>query len=243
MTTQTASHWRRNSAILVGLVAVVVLSVILPVGQWSKDLAVWIRGAGVSGVAIFVAAYLVFGLLMFPASVLTVGAGFAYGAFWGTALVMPSSMVAAALLLQLSRTVARQAVTHRLGQSPRFAAIDAAIADRGFHVVLLLRLSPIFPFHVLSYVLGLTQVRMHDYLVASFAGALPSTILYAYLGSAVTDLGAADDAAATGMAGQVMYWGGLAATLAATVMITRAARRPLEQALASSSKRDLAPRQ
>jgi general secretion pathway protein D len=79
---------------------------------------------------------------MFPASVLTVGAGFAYGAFWGTALVMPSSMVAAALLLQLSRTVARQAVTHRLGQSPRFAAIDAAIADRGFHVVLTLRFTP-----------------------------------------------------------------------------------------------------
>ncbi len=237
-TPETSFRWQSYAGPAVVLALVILLSVSLPVGQWSQDLAVWIRDAGAAGVAAFVLAYVVFALFMLPASVLTVGAGFAYGLMWGTVLVVPVSVMAASVTFRISRTVARNRVTARVAESPRFAAIDAAIADEGFRIVALLRLSPFFPFNVLSYVLGLTQVRMRDYVVASFLGLLPSTILYVYIGSAATDIGAVQNAEAAGMASHIIYWGGLVATLVATLLITRAARRPLQDALTPPREND-----
>lgn len=73
-----------------------------------------------------------------------------------------------------------------MATKPKLAAIDAAIAEHGFKIVLLLRLSPVFPFNLLNYALGLTRVQVRDYVLASFIGMLPGTALYVYLGSLVT---------------------------------------------------------
>jgi uncharacterized membrane protein YdjX (TVP38/TMEM64 family) len=206
---------------------------LLPVNQWALRLVEWIRGAGALGVLAYALAYVMATVLMLPGSVLTLGAGFAYGPFWGTLLVSPVSVLAATLAFVLGRTLARKWISRRMDQNPRFAAISQAIGASGFKIVFLLRLSPIFPFNLLNYALGLTRVRFPVYVIASFLGMLPGTLLYVYLGSLVTNASelVSGKRPSVGTWGQSFYWGGLAATVLAIVLITRIARRALSRAL------------
>ena len=212
--------------------AAIAAVVLLPVGVWMRQLVEWTRGAGAIGVATFAGAYVLATILLLPASILTLGAGLAYGPVPGTLLVSPVSVVAATLAFLLGRTSARQWIAERVGRDARFAAIDAAIGREGFKIVLLLRLSPVFPFSILNYALGLTRVRLRDYVLASFIGMLPGTFMYVYLGSLVTTAASlGSDTVPVSAGQQAIYWAGLVATVLATVFVTRLARRSLRAAL------------
>ena len=142
-----------------------------------------------------------------------------------------AATLGAAAAFLVARHAARAVVERRLATSPRFAALDRAIAAEGRKIVFLLRLSPLFPFNLLNYALGVTRVRFADYLVAS-VGMIPGTILYVYYGKLAGDV-------ATLAGGAVVergagYWAvlvlGLAATVAVTAIVTRSARRALRAA-------------
>ncbi len=225
-------HGARYALAVLGAGVVVALALLLPVSQWTLLLADWIRGAGVSGVAVYSVAYVLATLLFLPGSLLTAGAGFAYGPLWGTLLVSPVSVTASALPFVLARSVARRSVSRRVAGNSRFAAIDGAIGSGGFKIVLLLRLSPILPFNLLNYALGLTPIRLRDYILASALGMLPGTLLYVYLGSLVTSTSELlSGTRPTGGSGLVLYWGGLLSTVVATIFITRTAQRELRRVI------------
>jgi uncharacterized membrane protein YdjX (TVP38/TMEM64 family) len=213
--------------------ALVAALLLLPLDRWLLALVETMRGAGGAGAVLYVAAYVVACVLLLPGSVLTLAAGFAYGVVQGTLLVMVASMLGAVTAFVLGRTVLRGRIERRLAGQPRFAAVDRAVAAQGFKVVLLLRLSPLFPFNVLNYALGLTRVPLRTYALASLIGMFPGTLLYVYLGSLVTSAAqlASGQRPAGGPYGQLLFWGGLAATVLATVLITRTARRALAQTL------------
>ena len=225
-----AARWTVGLAMAGGVVALLVL---LPVNQWVLRLVDWIRVAGAIGVGIYAVSYVASTLLLIPGSVLTAGAGFAYGPFWGTLLVSPVSVLAATLAFLLGRSAARGWISRRMEAQPRFAAIDEAIEESGFKIVLLLRLSPLFPFNLLNYGLGLTRVRLRDFVVASFLGMFPGTLLYVYLGSLVPSAGEmlSGGQPTAGPFGRALYWGGFLATIVVTILITRIARRALAAAL------------
>ena len=95
---------------------------------------------------------------------------------------------------------------------------------------MLLRLSPVFPFNLLNYALGLTRVRFADYLVASI-GMLPGTLLYVYYGKVAGDV--ARLAGSATVPRGAAYYGfvalGLVATVVGTTLVTRTARRALQE--------------
>ena len=86
------------------------------------------------------------------------------------------------------RTLARGFIEAKISHNPRFRAIDQAVKHEGFKIVLLTRLSPVFPFNLLNYAFGLTPVSLRDYFLASWIGMLPGTVMYVYLGSAAKNL-------------------------------------------------------
>jgi uncharacterized membrane protein YdjX (TVP38/TMEM64 family) len=206
---------------------------VLPTGRFALLLVEWIRDTGPAGAVVYALAYVAATLLFLPGSILTAGAGFAYGPLWGTLLVWPVSLLASTLAFLLGRFAARAWVQQRLLGHPRFTAIDAAMGEGGFKIVFLLRLSPIVPFNVLNYALGVTRVRLRDYFLASSVGMLPGTFLYVYLGSTITSASelVRGHRPSGGIGSQVLYWGGLAATVLATVLLTRTARRALDRTL------------
>jgi uncharacterized membrane protein YdjX (TVP38/TMEM64 family) len=193
----------------------------------------WSRASGPLGVVLYAVGYLAATVLVLPGSVLTLGAGFAWGPVWGVLLVSPVSVAAATASFLLGRTLARSTVERRLGKDPRLRAIDRAIAENGFKLVLLLRLSPVLPFNVLNYALALTRVSLRDYVLGSAVGMFPATVLYVYLGSLVPDASSLlRGGASTGSPAAMLLTGaGVVATVGCVVLITRVARRALQRAL------------
>lgn len=219
-----------------GIVAVASLAIegalVWPLGEWVGALVDWVKGAGLLGALVYAAAYILAAVLMLPGAVLTAGGGFAYGPVLGTAIVSPVSVVAATVSFLLGRTVARGWIARRTATDPRFRAVDAAIGEHGLKIVLLLRLSPLLPFNVLNYALGLTRVRLRDYVLGSAIGMFPGTALYVYIGSLVRDLALADGPARESSARLILTVVGVLATAAASVVIARVARRALADELA-----------
>jgi uncharacterized membrane protein YdjX (TVP38/TMEM64 family) len=169
--------------------------------------------------------------LLVPGSLLTLGAGFIFGVIVATITVSLASTLGACAAFLLGRTLARQWVQKKVSSSRRFRALDEAVKQQGFRIVLLTRLSPVFPYTLLNYTFGLTQVSFRDFVLASWLGMLPGTFMYAYLGSTLKDL--ADLASGNvqgGMAQKIFFWIGLAATVGVTIYITQLARKALRQA-------------
>lgn len=227
------SRWFKLGATITLVALAAEVAVAFPMSQVAGELLGWIRGAGPTGVAAYAGVYIAATVLLLPGSLLTAGAGLAYGPWYGTLLVSPVSVVAATLAFLLGRTLARGWIAKRTEVDPRFRAIDVAVGRRGFRIVALLRLSPVFPFNVMNYALGLTGVRLRDYVLGSFVGMLPGTFLYVYLGSLVSDVAAlASGTQTAGDAKRYLYWVGLVATVTATIYITRLARQALNDELA-----------
>lgn len=230
--TRAASR-TRLVAWVVFAVAAVVVATRLPVADLAVHLVNWIRDAGTTGILVFALVYVIATVAMLPGSLLTLGAGFVYGPLFGTLLVSPVSVVAATCAFLLGRSIARDWVARRVAAAPRFGAIDHAVEREGFKIVALLRLSPLVPFNLLNYALALTRVRLRDYVLASWLGMLPVTLLYVYLGSLLTNASEVASGAprSSSPATRVLYWGGLAATVAVAWLVTRTARRALDRSL------------
>jgi uncharacterized membrane protein YdjX (TVP38/TMEM64 family) len=166
---------------------------------------------------------------VFPASVLTIGAGFVFGVLLGTVTVSIAATTGAALAFLMARYFARDKIEQKLSSSRRFKQIDRAIGEQGPKLVFLLRLSPLIPFNLSNYFYGLTAVKFWPYVLASWIGMLPGTLLYVYLGAA----GKAGLNAAVGQSSgrspweYVLFGIGLIATVVVTVWVTRIARREL----------------
>lgn len=195
------------------------------------EFAAWVQGLGPLGAVVFIAGYVVATVAFVPGSVLTLGAGAIFGLVQGVALVLVGATLGASAAFLVSRYVARLAVERRLAGNPRFAAIDRAVGREGRKIVFLLRLSPVFPFNLLNYALGLTRVRFVDFVIAS-AGMLPGTLLYVYYGKVVGDVARlAAGAQVEKEAGYYAVLGlGLVATIVVTAYVTRIARRALAEA-------------
>jgi uncharacterized membrane protein YdjX (TVP38/TMEM64 family) len=232
---EKASVLRVILSVLVA-VAVVAGMIFLPVRQYLVSALTWTQGLGAWGPLFVALFYVVACVFLLPGSVLTLGAGFLFGVPVGLLSAWIGATVGSCVAFLVGRTLARDWIARKVSGNPRFTAVDEAVAREGFKIVLLLRLSPIFPFNFLNYALGLTKVSFGSYALASLIGMLPGGLMYAYFGSAARSL--ADVATGTvegGRAGQAFFWVGLLATIAVAVFVTRLARRSLREAQALSS--------
>lgn len=200
-----------------------------PIGQYLETFLQYIRDLGFPGYLLFVLAYILATVLFVPGTILTLGAGAVFGLVGGTIAVSAGSTLGAAAAFLVGRFIARDAIAERVKDNPRFAAIDKSVQREGFKIVFLTRLSPIFPFNLLNYAYGLTRVRLSHYIIASWIGMIPGTILYVYIGATAESLATAgsDDTGGVQLAIQIV---GLVATIIVTVVITRIARRSLKEA-------------
>ncbi len=217
--------------IAIGLLALATLwFVAREVGDAIPRIAAWIEGLGFWAPVIFIAAYAASVVALVPGSILTLAAGAIFGLLQGTIYTVVAATLGATGAFLVARHLARGAVSKRIARNPRFASIDRAIGGQGLKIVFLLRLSPVFPFSLLNYALGLTGVRLRDYTLASL-GMIPGTLLYVYYGKLIGDVAALAGGAAVER--DAAYWAvlilGLIATVAVTTVVTRAARRALKE--------------
>ena len=130
----------------------------------------------------------------------------------------------------VGRTIARDWVAKKVSGNPKFAAIDQAVGREGFKIVTLLRLSPVVPFNLLNYALGLTKVSFTSYALASLIGMLPASIMFVYFGTAARDLAAiAAGEVQGGIAQKVFLFVGLVVTVVVVTFVTRVAGKSLKE--------------
>jgi uncharacterized membrane protein YdjX (TVP38/TMEM64 family) len=194
--------------------------------QWVNDLGVW-------GPTVFIAGYVVATVAILPAVLLTLAGGAIFGIGRGVLYVFIAAVLGASVAFLIARYLARGLIEKRLAGNARFAAIDRAVGLQGRKIVFLLRLSPAFPFTVLNYVLGLTQVRFTDYFVASI-GMFPGTLLYVYYGKLAGDVATLASGAPVekGAGYYTVLVLGLVATVLVTLVVTRTARKALHDVAA-----------
>ena len=198
----------------------------LPVKDYFEQVREYVRDLGWAGPVVVVLAYAALTIAMIPGSALTLGIGTLYGLGVGTVIVVAGSNLGALGAFFLARSVLRKEVRGWADRYPKFQNLDAAIGKQGFRIVLLTRLSPLFPFTFINYGLGLTGVRPGTYVLANVLGMLPGTFMYVYIGS-LAGLALSETQNNLHFALQAL---GFAATVAVTILITRTAKRALAQA-------------
>lgn len=218
--------------VFVAIIVVLFLAMkFLPVQERLRQFNEWVGQMGMAGVLIFIAVYAVATVLLAPGSVLTIGAGFAFGLWKGFLAVSAGATLGAALAFLVARFIARDRIEAIARRNERFRRIDNAIGKQGAKLIFLLRLSPVIPFNLSNYFYGLTGVKFWRYVLASWIGMMPGTFLYVYIGTA----GKAAVAAAAG--GEAVkhgwqYWTflgvGLLATIIVTIWVTKIARDALK---------------
>ncbi len=221
--------------VLFGLVAIIALVALgRTFGVFLDRFVEWVDGLGALGPIAFILGYIGSTVAFIPGSVLTLAAGAIFGLGEGVIYVMTGATLGSSVAFLLARYVAREAVEQRIAGNTKFAAVDRAVGREGWKIVVLLRLSPIFPYNLLNYGLGLTQVRFRDYVLASI-GMLPGSFLYTYSGFLVGDvIRLAGDA---GPERGPLYYAvvviGLLATIAVTAVVTKTARQAIAEATGS----------
>lgn len=214
--------------------AVIIGAVYFPLNLWLHRFLEWVRGRGALGMIVYGMAYALGTVLFVPGTALTLGSGLLFGVLRGTLLVSLASVTGATLAFLIARYVGREWTLRRIERYPKFVLIDRAIGESGFKLVLLMRLQPVFlPFAILNYALGLTRVRLRDYVLASWIGMLPATTLYVYVGSSlksISDLVQGKVPAADHWH-QLLFWGGLVLSAVLVTIFTRIAKQALQTRL------------
>jgi uncharacterized membrane protein YdjX (TVP38/TMEM64 family) len=197
---------------------------------WIGALILRIVALGAWGPALFIFAYIAAALTLAPAFLLTFAAGAVFGLWRGTVLVYISAVLGSSAVFGLASPLARSRLLRWIDRDPRVAAVRLALVGDAVWVMFLLRLSPLVPYVLLNYALALSGVRYRDFLLAT-VGMLQAIVMYVYYGKIVGDV--AKIAAGVAPPRGVEYWIvvslGLVATVVATTMITRAARRAIAQ--------------
>lgn len=196
---------------------------LLPVSAWTLALERWFRELGTLGILVFVAAYVVGTVVLAPGSAMSILGGIVFG-WWGVLLVLIAASLGTSLAFLVARYGARDTVARWLENRPTLKAIDKAVDEEGWKVVLLLRLSPLVPFGLQNYLFGLTSVGFWPYAAATLGGIVPGTLLYVSLGA--LGRGAASGNVG-GLAGWCLLGVGVLATVAAAVLVGRKVREKL----------------
>lgn len=201
--------------------------------QLLRNALQWIDNLGAIAPIAFILIYIIATVAFLPGSILTLGAGVVFGIVRGSIYVFVGATIGATLAFLVGRYLARGWISRKIAGNQKFSAIDRAVGNEGLKIVLLTRLSPIFPFNLLNYGLGITGVSLKDYVLGS-VGMIPGTIMYVYIGSlagSIATIGGETQADVNPVAQWAIRIIGFIATVAVTFYVTKIARKALDESI------------
>ena len=229
----TWKGWLQIGLVILLIIIFILLLLFLPWPEWLGAFLNWVDALGVWGPILVAEMYVFCTICFVPGSILTLGAGFIFQSVWvGTITISIGSTIGCICAFLLGNTILRGWIERKIKPYEVFSALDTAIAMKGWLVVLLLRLSPVVPFNLLNYALGLTKVGVIEYSLCSWIGMLPATVVYVYIG---TTLGGIAQIVSGNVSANplttTLFVIGLLATFVVVVIISYFAKVQIQQVL------------
>ena len=142
----------------------------------------WFSDSGFKGQIAFIGLYIIFGILVIPASFHKYLSGILFGFTFGLLIAWIGGMIAAIIPFLLGKKWLNPYAKKLLNKNPKLRGLEKAIIADKWRTVALSRVSLVIPYGVLNYAFGATDIRLRDYLIGNFAMIVPS-IMYAWWGS------------------------------------------------------------
>lgn len=204
-----------------------------PSDSFTDRLASFLARLGRAAPLAFVGLFVLNTVLCLPTALMSLAGGFLFGAAWGALYVWFGAMLGASAAFGISRHWGQTWIQQRIARRPWLLALEQAVSEEGWKIIVLSRLAPGSPFFILNYLFGLTRVRFRDYFWSTAISVFPGSFLLVYLGS----LGQ------RALAGHIrspyewaLYGVGLIALGAAVWLIARRAHGILNQKLGAASQ-------
>jgi uncharacterized membrane protein YdjX (TVP38/TMEM64 family) len=180
-TKQVAKHpWALAGACAL-LVAAVLAWMFVPAADWINSLGQTVASLGIAAPIIYLVLYIVGTIGLAPSPLMSIAAGVAFG-WWGLPLAVVAATAGATASFLLSRYFFDGAIEDWLTDRPVFNAAKRAVDEESWRILLLLRLSPVVPFGMLNYLLGLTKTPLGTYVATTAIGILPGSFVDIYIG-------------------------------------------------------------
>lgn len=214
------------------VVAAVAATVVFrePLADAILGLVEMVERLGAWAPVVFTAALALAVPLCLPTFPFLLASGVLFGPLLGVVWAALGAGLGGGIAFLLGRRLLRAWVERRLARESGFEALSRALRREGARSITLVRLSPVLPAWLVNYALGASRVRWRDYWLST-AAVLPAVALYALAGAGIGDLAALQRRGApdVGLASTFLLGAGVVATLAATVLLTRRARRILDR--------------
>ena len=212
------------------IVGVALLSHFVPIVRVISDLQQRVAGLGTWSAICYPLLFAACNVLLLPGGILSIGAGFFFGLWWGFFIVMLGNSIGAAVSFGLSHWLGGRYLTASHARNAMMQVLEKAVARDAWKIIFLCQLHPLFPTSLLNYLFGLTRIRFWRYMLWTAAGRAPGLFLYAYLGT----LGQLGLNVARGRTHPriVEYWtwgGAFAITVLLFILLTRSALMALRE--------------
>lgn len=138
------------------------------------------------GLLAYLLAYALRPLLLFPATLLTVGAGLLYGPLLGIGLVIVGANASAIVAFLLGRALGAELAGRALDH-PRLRGMTQRLRANAFEAVLTLRFL-FTPYDALNYLAGTLRLPLKPFVLATAIGSLPGTLVFVLFGAGLGDV-------------------------------------------------------
>jgi uncharacterized membrane protein YdjX (TVP38/TMEM64 family) len=217
---ESKTRQTKSLAIIALIGAVVTAGAFLDPAQLTA-LGLWLDQNRSVAAIVLVICHVLTSLLVLPSWVFIALAGYLFGIPLGLGLAYISTVTACVAVFGVGRLAARDWVQRRLRDSRTLAALDKAVTENGFFIVLLTRLSLVLPLNLLNYSYSVTGVSVVQYVTGTAIGMIPTVAVYAFLGASVGDISSLLTGDYQGLNGGWLIWVSLAIAVGVTVWVAR----------------------
>ncbi|WP_419741801.1 TVP38/TMEM64 family protein [Paraclostridium dentum] len=174
------------SAIIIFVIGSIIYKILnMDIGP--NDIQKYVTSFGKLAPLVYIVMFALVPLTLFPDSILAIGGGIIFGLYKGYIYTLVGALIGASLSFYISRKLGRNFVKKITKEKLDY--IEEMINTKGFFVILLLRLIPLFPFDVISYGAGLTNIKYRDFIFATIVGTIPGILVFTNIGAQSVDIG------------------------------------------------------
>jgi len=168
------------------IIVFIAIFILLTTKFISNDLDIYsikryISSFGILAPIIYIIMFALVPLTFFPDSILAIASGLVFGFYKGYIYTTIGALIGGSLAFFIARYLGYDLV--KKISNEKLSNLDKLINENGFYIIFLLRLIPLFPFDVISYGAGLTNVKYKHFLLATLFGTIPGIAVFTNIGA------------------------------------------------------------